>query len=421
MTDRDLTALLERATEDVVERDFAENAWAAALAARRHRRRTLLTGVGAVAVAALAVTAVQLGGADHPKPTPATSSTTSTTGGTLSDGTAYAVMPQEGTEGQLRDFDAGLPSTIDVRARAEAFSAARPPGSVVAVYLRADGDDLLHPVLVAGDGRHVLMGDVDLVRTTDASGNEATPLGPRAVGGGGRYVVFPQRDHVLRLDAQTGDTVSYPVPAQHVEWAGWNAAGTRIVARASEGAWSIDPSTSRAEAVPVVGGYEGTFRVTATDALPSDVRVTRFDEDGRPLMSTPVRGPTWSLWGETVNTETLAATGAFFDQNVTSKVIRRGYGPIYQGLLVVEPSSGAAKVLLAPENPDGQTGRVKGCCTVLGWADADTVLFQSLGSHGRWVLAWKTTTGEVFEVARITTSAPDDPVTPIALNVGRRS
>ena len=419
MTDRDLSALLERATEDVVELDLAERAWHAAVEGQRSRRRWLVTGVGAVAAAALAVTAVQLGGSDEPLPRPATTSTTPPSRGVLPDGTSYAVMPLEGKEAQLPDFDSGLPSRIDVRAEGEPFSATRPPDSVVAVYLRPAGE-VFHPVLVTSDGRRLVVGDVDLGWTTDAGGNSATPLGPRAVGGGGRYVVFPQGDHVLRLDTRTGATVTYPVPSEHVEWAGWNASGSLVVARAAGQSWTIDPWKPGAVATAVSGGYEGTFRVTATDTLPADVRVTRFGADGRPGQSTPVRGPVSSVWGETLNTEDLAATGAFFDQNITSTVIRRGNGPIYQGLLVVEPSSGTTKVLLAPENPDGQTGRFKGCCTVLGWADGQTVLFQSVGSHGRWVLAWRTTTGEVFEVSRITTAAPDDPPTPIALNVGWR-
>lgn len=417
MTDRDLSSLLERVAEDVVELDFAERAWAAALAGRRSRRRRALAGCGALAAAALAVTAVQLGGSDQPRPRPAV--TTTTRPDVLPDGTAYAVLPPEGKEAQLPDFDTGLPSRIDLRARGEAFSSARPPESVAAVYLRQAGE-VFHPVLVTGDGRQVGVGEVDLVPTTDAAGNQATPLGPRAIGAGGRYVVFPQRDHVVRLDTQTGDTVSYPVPSQHVEWAGWNAAGNLVVARDAQNAWSIDASKATARAVPVIGGYEGAFRITASDTLPGDVRVTRFDSHGRPLGSIPVRSPVSSVWGETVNTEGRAATGAFFDQNITATVIQRGSGPIYQGLAVVEPSSGTATVLLAPENPDGQTGRFKGCCTVLGWADGQTVLFQSVGSHGRWILAWKTTTGQVFQVSRITTGAPDDPPTPVAVNVGIR-
>jgi hypothetical protein len=44
----------------------------------------------------------------------------------------------------------------------------------VAVYLRQHGDGF-HPVLVTGDGHQLEVGDVDLVRTTDPSGNEAIP------------------------------------------------------------------------------------------------------------------------------------------------------------------------------------------------------------------------------------------------------
>ena len=419
MTDRDLGALLERGSEHLPEVDFAHGAWSAAVGEQARRRRLAVGTFGAVAAAGLAVAAVQLGGSPTPKPIPAVSSTTTANTGTLSDGTAYAVMPLEGKEAQLPDFDAGLPSRIDVGAKGEAFSAAHPPTSVVAVYLQADGERF-HPVLVTGDGKQVVVDELDLGWTQDEGGNQSTPLGPRAIGGGGRYVVFPQRDHVVRLDTQTGDSVSYAVPSQVVEWAGWNASGSAIVARDSAHAWTIDPWKPGAAAVPVDGGYEGRFRITTTNTTPADVRVTAYDDRGIPLQPSALRAPAYSVWGETVNTQTLAATGAFFDQNITSAVIQRGNGPIYQGLLVVEPSTSAAKVLLAPENPDGQTGRFKGCCTVLGWADAETVLYQSVGSHGRWILAWNVTTSQVFEVSRLVTGAPDDPPSPIALNVGWR-
>ena len=418
MTDRDLSALLERATEDVVELDFAENAWAAAVAERARRRRLVVGTLGAVAAAGLAVTVVQLGGTTKPGPAPAISVTTSASTGTLPDGTAYAVMPLEGKEAQLPDFDAGLPSTIDVAAKPEAFSPARPPDSVVAVYLRADGDGF-HPVLVTGTGRQVQVGDVDLVWTNDENGNAATPLGPRAIGAGGRYVVFPQRDHVLRLDTQTGEAVAYPVPSDHVEWAGWVADSMTIVARAADHAWTIDGSAPGTNAVAADAAYEGRFRVSA-GADTRSLWIGRYDETGSLAAQRSISAPVTEVWQDTISTEQWAATGAFFDQTLTSPVIRRGNGPIYQGLVAVEGDRGKARLLLAPENPDGQTGRFNGCCTVLAWADAQTVLFQSVGSHGRWILAWNTTTGEVFEVARISTGAPDDPPTPITLNVGLR-
>ena len=430
MTDRDLGALLDRASAHVAEVDFADGAWALAVAEQRRRRRVVAGTVGAVAAACLAVAAVQLGGSSTPRPHPVVSTTTQADRGNLSDGTAYAVMPLEGDEGELRHFDAPLPSVIDLRAEVTRLSDwTTPPESVVAVYLRADGPSF-HPVLVTAVGRQVLADKVTLVPTTDPGGNTAAPLGPRAVGGGGRYIVFPQPDHVVRLDTHTGDTVSYAVPSDYVEWAGWTADNGAIVARAAGGkAWTIDPWKPGAKAQRADGTYEGLFRLTMSGVSTNPGGVTpapmpaqlMLTSDQRAPLGEPLRmtSPVSDVWGETISTEEWAATGAFFDQNLTSSVIRRGNGPIYQGLVAVDVGHRSARVLLAPENPDGQTGRSKGCCTVLSWADGNTVLFQSVGSHGRWILAWDVTTGEVFEATRFTGTAADS-VTPIALNVGWR-
>ncbi|MEO6411570.1 MAG: hypothetical protein ABIO48_03205 [Pedococcus sp.] len=418
MTDRDLGALLERASEHLPEVDFAHGAWSAAVAERARRRRMAVGTLGAVAAAGLAVTAVQLGGSPTPKPIPAVSSTTTATTGTLSDGTAYAVMPLEGKEAQLPDFDVGLPSVIDTGARATAFSADQPPQSVVAVYLRIDGE-VFHPVLVTADGKQVIVDKVSLVTTNDANGNSAMPIGPRAIGGG-RYVVFPQRDHVVRLDTQTGATVSYPVPSEHVEWAGWADDNGTIVARAADHrAWAIDGSEPGAEAVAADPAYQGKFRLAAS-ADTRSLWIGRYDETRSLVDQRSFAGPVLEVGQDTISTEQWAATNAIFDQNLTSAVIQRGNGPIYQGLIAVQANRGKARLLLAPENPDGQTGRFKGCCTVLGWADEKTVLYQSVGSHGRWILAWNIYSGQVYEVSHLVTGAPDDPVSLLALNVGRR-
>ncbi|TPG19600.1 hypothetical protein [Pedococcus bigeumensis] len=419
MTDRDLGALLERASEHLPEVDFAQGAWSAAVAERARRRRLALGTVGAVAAAGLAVAAVQLGGTTKPRPTPAVSSTTTASAGVLADGTAYAVMPLEGKEAQLPDFEAGLPSVINLASTATAsvFSAARPPQSVVAVYLRVEGE-IFQPVLVTGDGKQVLVDGVSLVSTNDASGNSAMPIGPRAIAGG-RFVVFPQPDHVVRLDTHTGATVSYQVLSKNVEWAGWAADNATIVARSADHAWTIDGSAPGAKAVAADGAYEGKFRLAAT-ADTRSLWVGHYGEKRALVDQRSVTGPVTEVWQDTLGTQQWAATGAFFDQTLTSAAIQRGNGPIYQGLVAVQADRGKARVLLAPESPDGQTGRFKGCCSVLGWADAKTVLYQSVGSHGRWILAWNIDTGQVYEVSHLLTGAPDDPVTPIALNVGWR-
>lgn len=237
---------------------------------------------------------------------------------------------------------------------------------------------------------------------------------------------------MLRLDTHTGDTVSYPVPSQHVQWADWDASDEVIVARDASHGWTIDPSQPGAKAVAADGTYPGLFRIVppgsisrpvVPSAVPQGLPLPVATGANHPMASQRslrlVTSPVNDVWGETINTQRWAASGAFFDQNLTSTVIRRGNGPIYQGLVAVDSEGWKATVLLAPENPDGQTGRFKECCTVLGWADGKTLLFSSVGSHGRWVLAWNVATGQVSKVTRVRPSAPDDP-TRIALNVGWR-
>jgi hypothetical protein len=172
-----------------------------------------------------------------------------------------------------------------------------------------------------------------------------------------------------------------------------------------------------ASAVATSGAYEGTFRLAAAS---DSVGVTRFGTDGKPVATSTVKAPVTGTWGETINSDTWAAAGALFDQNVTHPVIRLENGPIYQGLVAVNMEAGAARLLLAPESPDGQTGRFNGCCTALGWADGQNLLFESVGSHGRWVLDWNITTGEVFEVSQLFAAVDARPVVPLALNVGWR-
>jgi hypothetical protein len=135
-----------------------------------------------------------------------------------------------------------------------------------------------------------------------------------------------------------------------------------------------------------------------------------------------VTAPVTDIWGDTVNTQEWTAASAYFDQNAVHSVIRRGFGPIYQGLVATQADGRAApQLLLAPESPDGQTGRFKECCAVLGWADDATVLFRAYGSHGVWVLAWNVRTGTVYEVSRLGALPDSGLPTPIALNVGWRN
>ena len=334
---------------------------------------------------------------------------------------AYDEMPLEGKESQLAHFDAGLPSVIDPKApQTKLSNVAAPLASVVAVYLRAEGSGY-RPVLVQGGGKQFVADRLLLVPTHDAGGNEGRPLGPRAIGGTGKFVAFAQPGKVVLLNIAEGSTRSIPVPSTTLEHVGWTMDDSHLVARSEGHAWTIDPWKPDPRAVPADGAYEGLYRLTSDTTTPDDLRLKSY-QDGSPLEGTSaVQGPVFDLEGETIGTQRRSAAGAFFDQDVTSKVIDRGNGPIYQGLVTVDSETNRSKVLLAPENPDGQTGRFKGCCTVLAWADGQTILFRADGSHGSWILTWNVETGTVLEASRIDVDpASDGPFGPIALNVGQR-
>jgi hypothetical protein len=164
----------------------------------------------------------------------------------------------------------------------------------------------------------------------------------------------------------------------------------------------------------------GTARLVVTTETRS-LGVSWFDPaTDRQVGQRALTSPVTELWGQTIGSAGWVASGAFFDQNLTHPVIQRGNGPIYQGVIAVPLERGRARLLLAPESPDGQTGRFKRCCSVLGWADGHTLLFQTGGSHGAWVLAWDVNSGQVFQVSRVPADPRREPVPVVALNVGWR-
>jgi hypothetical protein len=423
MTDRDLTTLLERASAELPELDFAEAAWADALTIRLRRRRRAAGLVATVAVVGVIATVVQLGGSPTPRPVPLQPSTTTQGVRHLPDGTAYATLPQEGTESELPTFQIGLPSTINTAAGAMPLSEMKvPPESVVAVVLREVGSGY-QPVLVTGDGREILVDKVHLTPTNDGA-SIGVPLGVRAFGAG-HYIVFAQPRAVVMLDTQTGAVRRFSVPSATLFDAAWTADRGPIIARSPTGAWEIDPwSPGQVVAKPIdAASFAGQYRLSAAGGLSGPrIAVTSQDRSGALGKAVSLKAPVTDIWGETMSNEDWAAAGAFLDQNAVYPVIRRGFGPIYQGVVAARADGRAgAQLLLAPESPDGQTGRFKGCCSVLGWADGNTVLLRTYGSHGVWVLAWTVSTGAVYEVSRLGPLSGSGFPTAIALNVGWRS
>lgn len=423
MSGRDLPTLLEHASEGIPDVDFAEPSWARAVADRQHRRRVALGSVGALAAAGLVVAGMQSAVRDRqpPPPVPATATTGERL---LPDHTAYALMPLEGTERRLPLLEVGLPERLDLHGHARPLSTlGHARESVVAVYLRpASGG--YQPVLVTRRGEQVLV-DTLTLQPVVTDGVSSPPLGPRAAGADA-VVAFPQPGAVVTLDTWSGRTTRYAVPDQGLVSAGFTSDQGAILARSAAWSWLVRPWGADSGSAQAAGtdAYAGGYRITPDQHDPGHLVVRQQGDDHQAHELLDVTAPVTDTWGETLNTPAWAATGAFFDQDAVHAVIRGRYGvgPVYQGLVAVDVPTLTPHLLLAPESPDGQTGRFKGCCTVLGWADGHTVLYESRGVHGRWVLAWDVGTGRVSRVTEVVGGAPDGSPQPpvLALTVGWR-
>ena len=334
MTERDLGSLLERASEHLPEVDFAHGAWSAAVAERARRRRLAVGTVGRARGGRARRDGRPARRVDQ---TPARAGGLGHDAGERRDPVRRHGIRVDAVGGQ------GVPAA---RLRCRAAVGHRPRGaprsssraitepltSVVAVYLRAEGAGY-RPVLVQGGGKQFVADRLLLAPTHDAGGNRPRRWVRAPSGGGGRYVVFPQRDHVVRLDIQTGDTVSYPVPSST-----WSGPGGRPTARrswpgAAGHAWTIDPSKPGAgRPRPMPAATRGSSASRPTDTTPVKVvddAVRR--SSGRPATARPSRPRCSSCGVRPSAPRQWAATGAFFDQNVTSAGDPAGQRPDLPG------------------------------------------------------------------------------------------
>ena len=73
-----------------------------------------------------------------------------------------------------------------------------------------------------------------------------------------------------------------------------------------------------------------------------------------------------------------------------------------EGVVVQRSEEHAILAMPYGYDPQGQDpSRFKGCCAVVGWLDADTVLFFSMSSAARRILAWDVDTDRVYLVSEL--------------------
>lgn len=395
MTGRDLTRLLDDASEHLVERDFAERAWIGAAARRRRRARVL---VGAVAAACLGGAVLHGGSGDPgriaspPGPGPSASSSPAEATRTTKDGTPYSLAPALGTESALAHRVTSLPEQIVIPDSMPTLAERKIPE--VAAVLLVQRATLYRPILVGTDGTYVDAG-LDLHSVT-VNKSAAPPLTTRAIAPDGHRVAFVQPGVVQILDTSTGELTKVPVAEQGLNRGGWSVDGQHVIVGAEGRAWAVDPvaGTARALSQP---GYDGYYQIVSVGSRPD---LHSWDSTGHATSVTSLTAPISGVWADTVsNVAGWAGTAVFLDQDWTSD---SGQAEGYQGLLAVQGDIPSRyRLLVLGETP----GRLTGCCSALGWADGTTLLYQSRGGSGVWVLGWDVVSGKVSRVSHI----PADP------------
>jgi hypothetical protein len=376
MTEPDIRVLLAELADAVEPPDLASAAWDRSV--RRHRVRTTV-GAGAVAavVAVAAGTVYERSNEQSVRPahqSPTTPSLPEPSGPMLK-GFSLAVAPTHAEEATLPPVASPLPPVIDLSAPNPSVIDDPLPFAVAAFGIqkvignttRFDGVMLIGP---QGELRHLDASRLHSVQ--NANGESADPFTTGSLSPDGVLLAFPQPDGVALFSLTTSRWTDYTVAASSDDLLNlhWSPDGLIRI-----GLTTLDPHTG----------------ATTRDRIDSPL-------DG--MYGTPLNVESW--WGsERTLDDRHARAASYLDEGTPVP----GVDPNPPAIVVL--GDGLRALLLIPD----QQPRWKGCCTVAGWLDANTVAYEATSSTNPLhpdqvsrILAWDVANGEVGLVATVTGS-----------------
>lgn len=378
MTHDDLHDLLHAQVDDLTLTggpdlaDLADRAWRAGRAVRRRRTLAVVGGAAAATVAVLgAVTLLGDGAASRPLPPPVSSSTptpvrpapellpdpTNMRPDTSYDGAPVFLAPtvaQEAGLAQMTISRPPLPAEIDLAADAAPVET-DPVRSAVAAFAVLDDTGLERVLLVVADGTYRTLDTARLEPLEDGGGNAELVTGASMLSPTGRWLMFPQDDHLELHDLATGTWSRLPTGDAETRFATWaNDTQVYLAPTADGGIGPVVDVQTRSS-----GGRSELFSGDSVD-LGDATRYGRYRIGPRGIAQS------WDLVPE-----------------------------IGAEVLVVDGGAEPALLAFADDAP-----RWKQCCPVVGWADADTVLYESRGEDPR-IVAWSLGTHRFETVSRI--------------------
>lgn len=411
MTDSDLTDLLDRATRDIPDPDWAERAWAAA--ARRRRRQWMGTaGVAAGVAVALGLTVVQLGGptASVPAASATRSPLPSISGGpyagqvamrqllVTADGTEVWQGPTMSALGALQRSDilpadlvpptSGPDLTAVVREAAGAASALR----VVAVVPVGSGGATDSPFTVwlalrSGSASTVTWARVPGRFPAPNQVLGASPVGFRAIDPTGTKVAIAGQRAVSVVDVRTGAVRALAVPndpnltGYQLTDAGYADDGT-LVAWGADNAFVAEPRDTALRRVSS-GTRPGRF-VLSDDQEQPKVLAYAADHTEQTVTTLNTR---FGFFGGTAEVGQWLVRGGFPDPSE----LPQGMFAL-NGIMAAATDGSRVRILVVPEENNDQL--LKGAFVAYGRVPGspDEVLIGYRTSSRGTIATWNLTT-----------------------------
>jgi hypothetical protein len=403
MRREDVEPLLRQAAHQLPEPELADAAWAEAVAVRRARKRSVLVGViVVVVVAVITFVGLTVSTGNHADPTPPTVPPTNppdyiAPAGQIA-GLDYWVAPPPGSERFLDRLETPLGDRLELPVGTRRL-AKHPLDRVAAVVLARNGGSY-QPLLLGADATWA-SADVELVAVDGHA-----PLSPGAVSPDGRTVAFPQPGQLVTVDASTAEINHYALPSQDVLSVSWvdNAQHVLISGHGSAYRVLVGEGGDGERPLVVVHGSPDPDAVTAPFRIENG-SVQRYLVSGDWVEDSTHVLPEQSWVGQTFSSDGGVAR-VFVARNLAQVPTKESQPQVVAAistlpalpsrlLVLGEPLSGP------PRSPRGAGDpafvREPGCCSVLGWYDSGTVVFQVRG----WVLAWTLDSGRVRRVTEL--------------------
>ncbi|TWD72436.1 hypothetical protein FB561_7428 [Kribbella amoyensis] len=393
--------LLERVTEDLPEPELTDAAWAngRGLHRRQVRGTALLALLVALAIVAIGLLASSGGRLRFvPPDTPPTHPPGYVAPTGQIAGIDFWTAPPSGSERFLDRLETPLGDLLRLPDHPDELTT-EPIDRIAAVVLaRREGG--YEPLLLAPNG---LWARTDMLLAPITTGS---PLSAGAVSPNGRMAAFPQPGHVAVIDATTAEVRRLPLPVQDIRSVSWTPDSEHLLAGAPTTTYRVlvghgDEPFTVVEPTRDPDSATAPYRLDGTEG---QVAVRRFTAGGW-IVETMPDLPVSQWNGQTFTGDDVMAR-LFVARHLVQVRTVASVPQIVAAMSTVqrEPSrllvlgeTPAATPAPVPEPSPPDAIRTLGCCSVLGWYDGDTVLFQVTG----WVLAWDLPTGQVRRVTEL--------------------